>query len=153
MVLLLADAMPVSGIWPAALGLICAARTGSAAMGAGTGREGKALKVSGGAFLEGKGPCTKEASCPSGCATCPVKMGSSAKRVRPCWGVEGPADPAAVSDCGLEKALGIHDPAFKCKHLAFVSLQIVCAMLNMADSSTLCGSCQGLEGVQYWAWL
>ena len=67
-------------------------------IGAGTGKDGRAVKVSRGALLEGKGLCTERPSCPSGCATWPVNTDWSAKRVRPCSGVLGPADPAPVSD-------------------------------------------------------
>ena len=76
-------------------------------MGPGTGSDGRAMKVSGGAFLEGKGPLVP--SCRSGWAAWLAKGGSSAKRVRP-WGVLGLPVCAALSEPGLDRALGIQDP-------------------------------------------
>ena len=68
-------------------------------IGAGTGSEGRAVKVSMGALLEGKGTGARGVSCPvGGCLSGLVNRGSSAKRVRACSGVPGLGDPIPVSD-------------------------------------------------------
>lgn len=95
-------------------------------MGPGTGRDGRATKVSGGAFLEGKGPLVP--SCRSGWAAWLAKGGSSAKRVRP-WGVLGLPVCAALSEPGLDKALGSQDPApYQLPHYKIVTQLTQCIL-------------------------
>ena len=82
---------------------------------AGTGMDGRAVKISGGGLLGGRAPCTEGlpsagASCRSGWATWVARGGSSVKRVRP-FGVLELADCAAVPELGLEKTFGIQEPA------------------------------------------
>lgn len=67
-------------------------------IGAGTGRDGRAVKVSLGALLEGRGAGARGGSClVMACPVESVNRGSSAKRMRPWGGGAGLADPAPVS--------------------------------------------------------